>query len=83
MEPISSDDVQTYPRFTQAELIALLDEIYAGTATPYRSMDDATILSARHYRIDEASTGNSIGGGAGFRSNRWRFANPGISVAVR
>jgi len=131
---ISSDDARRYPRFTQAELIDRLDDIYAGTVTPYRSMDDATILSARHYRPDEeragplsslcehswghryglmlSDNGNtfswlldghvidshditgyfdigsddfadgvfiSIGGGAGFRSNRWRFANPRVS----
>lgn len=141
---ISTQDQQKYPRFTQKELMERLADYFAGKETyedavrrmtPYRSMDDATVLSARHYPLDEGGTGGggviqgrswghrygimlsddgntfswlldgkvmdscditgyfssstddfadgvyiSIGGGAGFRKNLWRFANPRLRV---
>ena len=140
---ISTQDRQKYPRFTQTELMKVQADYLAGKETledlvrrvfPYRSMDDATALSARHYPLAKGGGGNlggirgdrswghrfgimlsndgntfswlldgkvmdsadisgyfssstdvfaegvfiSIGGGAGFRKNRWRFANPQI-----
>lgn len=133
---ISAEDIAQLPRFTQEELLKHLEDIYRGKVTPYRSMDDATVLSGRHYHIDGRSVSNfagirgsssghrygimlsdggntfswmldgtvmdsyditgyfgsstddfaegayiSIGGGAGFQKNLWRFANPKIRVS--
>jgi len=142
---ISTQDQQDYPRFTQTELMESTQDCFAGKETyaewarrvmPYRSMNDATVLCARHYPLDENGTGSpgviqgcswghrygvmlsdngntfawlldgkvmdsyditgyfssstddfcegvyiSIGGGAGFRKNLWRFANPRIGTA--
>ena len=142
---ISTQDQQDYPRFTQTELMESTQDCFAGKETyaewarrvmPYRSMNDATVLCARHYPLDENGTGSpgviqgcswghrygvmlsdngntfawlldgkvmdsyditgyfssstddfcegvyiSIGGGAGFRKNLWRFTNPRIATA--
>ena len=65
---ISTQDQQKYPRFTQKELMESTKDYFAGKETyeawarrvmPYRSMNDSTALSARHYPLDKSGTGSS------------------------